>query len=185
MGPGSLAGIAWRGRSCQAVRRQTRSVQRVNRYDRVSGASQYADSFGGDRIEIAAGGGLRLENAASVARATGAKHFHGSLRRRAEPVGSARERAGDLLSMGTQYVVDADDVRTLIQRLENALRSEREVRASIPSPMTRGRDASRNLLVKAGRLEPGGVNYIQNLVQDQIWSATEGDYAGCQQSNYK
>jgi copper homeostasis protein len=34
----------------------------------------------GDRIDVAVGGGLRLENAARVARVTQAKHFHGSLR---------------------------------------------------------------------------------------------------------
>lgn len=35
----------------------------------------------GDRIAIAAGGGLRLETAAEVARITGARQFHGSVRR--------------------------------------------------------------------------------------------------------
>ena len=34
----------------------------------------------GKRIDIAVGGGLRLQNAANVARITGATHFHGSLR---------------------------------------------------------------------------------------------------------
>lgn len=34
----------------------------------------------GDRIDIAVGGGLRLENAAAVACITGATHFHGSVR---------------------------------------------------------------------------------------------------------
>jgi copper homeostasis protein len=33
------------------------------------------------RIEIAVGGGLRLQNATALARSTGARHFHGSLRR--------------------------------------------------------------------------------------------------------
>ncbi len=34
----------------------------------------------GDRIDVAVGGGLRLENAEAVARITAARHFHGSLR---------------------------------------------------------------------------------------------------------
>jgi copper homeostasis protein len=53
------------------------------------------------RIEVAVGGGLRLQNAASLARLTGAAHFHGSLRRRL-------------------YVVDADAVRNIIDRLQTA-----------------------------------------------------------------
>src|ERR1700754_2090772 len=36
------------------------------------------------RIDVAVGGGLRLRNAASVAQATKADHFHGSVRRRVE-----------------------------------------------------------------------------------------------------
>lgn len=36
------------------------------------------------RIEIAAGGGLTLENARRVARVSGAKHYHGSLQRSSE-----------------------------------------------------------------------------------------------------
>jgi copper homeostasis protein len=52
------------------------------------------------RIHVAAGGGLRLHNAALVARATGAEHFHGSLR-----------------SAG---VVEALEVRAMISLLESA-----------------------------------------------------------------
>jgi copper homeostasis protein len=57
----------------------------------------------GDRIVIAAGGGLRLENAAAVASKTNATHFHGSLQRSA----AGKE-------------VDADIVRRMISNLRNA-----------------------------------------------------------------
>ena len=40
-----------------------------------------------DRIQIAAGGGLRLENAQTVARISQARHFHGSLQRTATSSG--------------------------------------------------------------------------------------------------
>ncbi|WP_158789001.1 copper homeostasis protein CutC [Granulicella sp. L46] len=85
----------------------------------VAGSAALAElvRLAGDRIEIAIGGGLRLENAASLARATHAKHFHGSLRRRLKQTASPAEMAGESLSMGPQYVVDADDVRALIERL--------------------------------------------------------------------
>jgi copper homeostasis protein len=88
----------------------------------VAGSAALAElvRLAGQRIEIVVGGGLRLENAASVARATHAKHFHGSLRRRLKQAASPSEVAGESLSMGPQYVVDADDVRTLIQRLVKA-----------------------------------------------------------------
>jgi copper homeostasis protein len=85
----------------------------------VAGSAALAElvRMAGQRIEIAVGGGLRLQNAASVARATHAKHFHGSLRRRLKQAASPSEVAGESLSMGPHHVVDADDVRTLIQRL--------------------------------------------------------------------
>jgi copper homeostasis protein len=70
----------------------------------------------GNRIEIAVGGGLRLQNAASLARATQARHFHGSLRRRLKP----SETGGETMPMGSRYGVDANAVRSLIQRLERA-----------------------------------------------------------------
>jgi copper homeostasis protein len=53
------------------------------------------------RIEIALGGGLRLENAAALARTTGARHFHGSLRR---------------FATGKSYV-EPEDVRAVVQAL--------------------------------------------------------------------
>jgi copper homeostasis protein len=88
--------------------------------DVVAGSAALAElvRLAGDRIKVAVGGGLRLENAASLARATHAKHFHGSLRRRLKQPASSAEMAGDALSMGAQYVVDADDVRALIQCIE-------------------------------------------------------------------
>lgn len=59
----------------------------------------------GERIEIAVGGGLRLRSAASVAKITGATHFHGSLRR--------RTRDG-------RIVVESSSVEAMVRRLESA-----------------------------------------------------------------
>lgn len=72
----------------------------------------------GDRIAIAVGGGLRFENAAALARTAHARHFHGSLRRRLEQAASSAKTVRDSMPLGSRYVVDAEDVRTLIQRLE-------------------------------------------------------------------
>lgn len=75
------------------------------------------------RIEIAAGGGLRLKNAAAVARMTGARHFHGSIRR---IVAKPRRYGGrdvhdDGGSSGqSRFVVESDDVRAMIENLTNA-----------------------------------------------------------------
>jgi copper homeostasis protein len=75
------------------------------------------------RIDIAVGGGLRLSNAAEVARTTGAQHFHGSVRRRvANPM--LYERPG-MLEDGSslarqQFVVESSDVRQLIENLRKA-----------------------------------------------------------------
>ena len=57
----------------------------------------------GTRIAIAVGGGLRLKNAPELARLTGAKHFHGSMKE----------------SMG-EPVVDAAVVRRMLALLEGA-----------------------------------------------------------------
>jgi copper homeostasis protein len=75
------------------------------------------------RIEIAVGGGLRLKNAAAVARATGARHFHGSIRRTVD--GPMRSDAPDVLddtgsSTQTRFIVDSGDVRTMVENLSNA-----------------------------------------------------------------
>jgi copper homeostasis protein len=76
------------------------------------------------RIDIAVGGGLRLQNAASLARITVANHFHGSLRRRLISRGGAT--AGDTVSGSnpndSRYVVDASAVRAIIDRLDTASR---------------------------------------------------------------
>jgi copper homeostasis protein len=74
-----------------------------------------------DRIEIAVGGGLRLQNAAPLVRATRAKHFHGFLRRRLKQSASSAETTGDAMPVGFHYVVDANGVRALIQRLRPLL----------------------------------------------------------------
>jgi copper homeostasis protein len=48
----------------------------------LAGANALAElvTQAGDRIEVAVGRGLRLDNAATLARSTGASHFHGTLR---------------------------------------------------------------------------------------------------------
>lgn len=61
------------------------------------------------RIEIAAGGGLRIDNAEMIARTSRCSHFHGSVRR---PV-SASLRTG-VLGEGLEYEIDSNDVRALI-----------------------------------------------------------------------
>lgn len=75
------------------------------------------------RIDIAVGGGLRLKNAAAVARATGAQHFHGSIRRIV--AGPMHHDGPDVLNdAGTlpqsRFIVESDDVRTMIENLTNA-----------------------------------------------------------------
>jgi copper homeostasis protein len=67
------------------------------------------------RVDIAAGGGLRLDNAASVARATTqVRHFHGSVRRKAATVVSA---SGLAQSFTNEYVVESGDIRAIIAAL--------------------------------------------------------------------
>jgi len=76
---------------------------------------------GGERDVIA--GASRLQNAASLARLTGATHFHGSLRRRviaAKAVLTNGNAVGDLPASGNRYVVDPDSVRSVISRLQRA-----------------------------------------------------------------
>lgn len=88
--------------------------------DVVAGSAALAElvRLAGSRIDIAVGGGLRLGNAASLARATQARHFHGSLRRRVEQPAVAMGSSGERASFGSRYIVDAEDVRSLIQCLE-------------------------------------------------------------------
>jgi len=93
--------------------------------DVIAGASRLAELVqqSAGRIQVAAGGGLRLQNAASLARLTGATHFHGSLRRRviaAKAVLTNGNAVGDLPASGNRYVVDPDSVRSVISRLQRA-----------------------------------------------------------------
>jgi len=70
------------------------------------------------RIEIAVGGGLRLEDAAMVAETTGAVHFHGSVRRRevapiVESQAIVTARDGAVL----RWNVYPEDIRSMIGAL--------------------------------------------------------------------
>lgn len=90
--------------------------------DVVSGAESLARLVrqAAGRIDIAVGGGLRLENAAAVARTTGAQHFHGSMRRNVDgPVRTEMPDPLDRASPSAQTRL-VDDLRTLIERLGNA-----------------------------------------------------------------
>ncbi len=75
------------------------------------------------RIEVAVGGGLRIGDATALARATGASHFHGSLRR-----GEASRMQGerpwvledaDQFDGASRFVVYAADVRAMIHNLRS------------------------------------------------------------------
>jgi copper homeostasis protein len=87
--------------------------------DVVTGAANLAKlaERAGERIAVAAGGGLRIDNAAFVATATKVRHFHGSVRRRVEDAGKpVREKPGPLAT--AMYAVDPDDVRAMIEALK-------------------------------------------------------------------
>jgi copper homeostasis protein len=76
------------------------------------------------RIEIAAGGGLRIKDAAALARATRASHFHGSLRR-SEASRMQHESLwvledADQVDGTSLFVVDAADVRAMIGSLRSS-----------------------------------------------------------------
>ena len=73
------------------------------------------------RIQVAAGGGLRLKNATSLARLTGAAHFHGSLRRRVAGQASViGDTVGNVRASGNRYTVDPNTVRSVVSRLQRA-----------------------------------------------------------------
>ena len=72
------------------------------------------------RIVVAVGGGLRLKDAASLARLTGAAHFHGSLRRRLTTGRPSNEAVDESRSFGERYVVDPNDIRSIIHQLQSA-----------------------------------------------------------------
>ena len=89
--------------------------------DVVAGAANLARLMerSGDRIAVAAGGGLRIQNAPFVAAATKVRHFHGSVRRRVEVTTKiAREKPGPLAT--AMYVVDPGDVRAMIEALKQS-----------------------------------------------------------------
>ncbi len=79
--------------------------------DVLAGVEQLARlvADAGGRIEVAVGGGLRLDNAAELRRRTGATHFHGSLR-------SSDAAAGK----NGHYSVDADAIAAIIESLRTA-----------------------------------------------------------------
>jgi copper homeostasis protein len=94
--------------------------------DVLAGADRLAQlvKIAAGRIEIAAGGGLRIKDATALARATRASHFHGSLRR-SEASRMQHETQWVLedvdQSDGTShFVVDADDVRAMIGSLRSS-----------------------------------------------------------------
>ncbi|HEX2917043.1 MAG TPA: copper homeostasis protein CutC [Edaphobacter sp.] len=69
------------------------------------------------RIVIAAGGGLRIENAAQVARGSGVSDFHGSLRRRAANPLLANPNAALRSAFERASHVDPEDIRTVLREL--------------------------------------------------------------------
>jgi copper homeostasis protein len=88
--------------------------------DVVAGAAKLASLVerAGERIAVAAGGGLRIETADFVATATRARHFHGSVRRRVEG-GPNFGRAKLSPLPATMHVVDSADIRAMISRLKS------------------------------------------------------------------
>jgi copper homeostasis protein len=89
--------------------------------DVVAGGANLARlvTLAAGRIEVAAGGGLRIQNAASVVRATKAHHFHGSVRRISN--NSAAPELKDILaSSQTGFTVDPAEIRAIIHELRRA-----------------------------------------------------------------
>jgi copper homeostasis protein len=94
--------------------------------DVLSGADKLARlvKVAAGRIDIAVGGGLRIKDARALAQATGASHFHGSLRR-SEASRMQHERHwvledADSLDGTSRFVVDAGDVRAMIGNLSSS-----------------------------------------------------------------
>jgi copper homeostasis protein len=76
-----------------------------------------------NRVEVAVGGGLRIENAATMAKLTGAEHFHGSLRRRVDRAAQMLPEGEDhavWAAAGARYAVDAETVRMMVERLRQS-----------------------------------------------------------------
>ena len=95
--------------------------------DVVAGAATLAHlvRLAAGRIEIAVGGGLRLPDAARLAQSTGARHFHGSVRR-PQPGANGQHRSWAIEDSGedsgpgetfTQHIVNPADVRAIIESL--------------------------------------------------------------------
>ncbi|MBB6143927.1 copper homeostasis protein [Silvibacterium bohemicum] len=89
--------------------------------DVVSGAVALASLVeqAAGRAQIAVGGGLRIDQAADIARVTHATHFHGSLRQMeanasTSITGAASEVTSILRARG---VIDSEDVRALVTEL--------------------------------------------------------------------
>ena len=70
------------------------------------------------RIAIAAGGGLRIENAALIAQQSKVSHFHGSLRQRASKAVFKKSEALPSVLQST-FMVDPDNIRALIRELRD------------------------------------------------------------------
>jgi copper homeostasis protein len=71
------------------------------------------------RIDIAVGGGLRLSNAALVARSTLASHFHGSMRRQVKLTATS-SRSDVLTSQNHEYVVNPEDIQAIVAALNES-----------------------------------------------------------------
>jgi copper homeostasis protein len=86
--------------------------------DVYTGATKLAElrEQAAGRIEVAAGGGLRLETAADVARQTGLRHFHGSMREWIAVPKASEEPSREL---ETPYVVKAQSIRAMIEALRS------------------------------------------------------------------
>ncbi len=91
--------------------------------DAVLGADALAAlvAQAGDRIAVAVGGGLRLENAAMLARVTGATHFHGSLQPKL-----SQERLSVMPGTDEGYAdvrepMNPEVVRSMVKRLREAV----------------------------------------------------------------
>lgn len=72
------------------------------------------------RIVIAAGGGLKIENAASVMRQSGVCHFHGSMRRRLPDNPVSRLNAALPSASRLAPYIDPEDIRALREELHKA-----------------------------------------------------------------
>jgi copper homeostasis protein len=89
-------------------------------HDVVSGADALAKLVvqASDRIDVAVGGGLRVENASALASATGAKHFHGSLRSKQAKI--KMPVAGESGADASVEIFDPEVLRQVIDRLRGA-----------------------------------------------------------------